>query len=802
MGGESGNQDGGAAPPDAVVLTRAVERGLITSDQARTIAERTVTGATAADLLVTNGLLTRQLVDTLGREHGGASTTHGTPKSIAGFDLGEVLGEGGMGCVYRAVQRSLGRQVALKVIGGQFAKDAEFSERFLREARAAGAISHPNVITCFDVGISGDRLYMALELVTGGDAAQLAKRCGGHLPEVRAVEIVADATRGLCAVARAGLIHRDIKPSNIFITEDGVAKLADLGLARTTAGDDRMTVTGRALGTPAFMSPEQARGDADVDIRSDIYALGATLYALVAGRAPFEGTSPWVVVAKVLNDEPVDPRTVVKTIPDGVVKVALRAMAKDRAQRYPTPEHFLTDLERLLAGQAPLLDQVQPSTNAMRRPASTMATIAVGAAPPASRRGPMLAIAAAAVAAVAVVAALTLVRGGAPGGGVATGPGSATAAAQSPGAVAARAGTPGDGQASAVRSAPTPPPPPPIPPEAIATARLLAQRLIPVAGLSATAIALPDGSLAVRGLGKDFRDLSLLSGQPVSALSLAGCRRIDDLRPLAGLPLRDLDLTGLDAIDDLRGLESAPLQRLVLDGCDDLDGDLSLLAGKPITSLVLRGCSSLSRLTGIEGFALTELDMSGCTGIRTDLVALHGMPLRRLVARGSGITSLTGLAGLPLRTLDLAGCTRLVRIDGIRDLPVEDLNLGGCTRIAPDPDSGSGQPRSAVLAELPRASLTRLSLSGWSWLTDLSPLAGSRIQHLDLSGCSGLEGDLASLTGLPLQALDLSRCTGLTSLSGVVATPLKRLVVTDAGAIAADQVLRPFMGRPGLIIVR
>ncbi|MFM2091760.1 MAG: Serine/threonine-protein kinase PknB [Planctomycetota bacterium] len=781
MAGETGSTAPGVAP-DAVLLSRAVERGLISSDQARTIAERTLSGATAADLLIDDGLLTRHLVDTLSRDGAGGTVDLG--RTLGGFDLGEVLGEGGMGSVYRAVQRSLGRPVALKVISGAFAKDPEFAERFLREARAAAAINHPNVITCIDVGTAGDRLYMALELVTGGDAAQLAKRCGGHLPEHRAVEIAADAARGLCAIARAGLIHRDIKPSNIFICDDGAAKLADLGLARTSAGDDRMTVTGRAMGTPAFMSPEQARGAADIDIRSDIYALGATLYALATGHAPFEGTSPWVVVAKVLNDEPEDPRRRVRGLSDGFALVVARAMAKDRAQRYPTPEHLVADLERLLQGAPPLLDQVQPATGALRRPPSTLATITVQRP---RRRWPWL-----------VAGVLAAVAGGV---AVLLGPGAgATAAAGGSATAAVAAGsatTTGGPQVRTVTAAPPPPPVVRIPPEAIAAATALAARLQAAGSPAATVAARPDGTLVVRGLAPGFRDPGLLAGQPVAVLSLAGCRRIDDLRPFAGLPLRDLDLTGLDGLDDLRGLESVPLERLILEGCDDLDGGLEILRGKPLRELSLRGCASLERLTGIEGAGLVALDISGCTGLRKDLLALHGMPLRILLARGTGIASLTGLSGLPLTRLDLAGSSRLVRIGAIRDLPLAELDLSDCPRIEPEEGAVGG-----ILASLPWSSLRRLDLSGNGWVTDLSPLSGSRIERLGLARCRRLTGDLAALSGLPLGEVDLTGSTGLTGLGGIANAPLRRLVVTDAGRIAEDAALAPFLGRSGLVIIR
>src|SRR5690606_17424771 len=149
--------------------------------------------------------------------------------------------EGGMGAVYRARQLNLDREVALKVVSAHVAVEPGYAERFVREARAAAKVSHPHVITIFDAGQVDGQLLMALELMRGGDAAQLAKKAGGRLPEARALQVVRDCARGLQALEKAGLVHRDIKPANVFIGEDGGAKLADLGLARSRAGDDRMT---------------------------------------------------------------------------------------------------------------------------------------------------------------------------------------------------------------------------------------------------------------------------------------------------------------------------------------------------------------------------------------------------------------------------------------------------------------------------------------------------------------------------------------------------------------------------------
>ena len=327
---------------DSLFLKLAVSKGLV--DQAlgkEVFLASQKEHRSAADLLIERGVMTAYNVDLLNKE---LIKSQG-PKTVAGFQIVGKLGQGGMGAVYKATQLSIGREVALKVMAPEVAKNKGFVERFLREGMAMGAINHPNVVTCYDAGQDGKILYMALELMTGGDADQLARELGGILPPVRACMIVRDCAAGLSAIHRAGLIHRDIKPANIFLGEDGTAKLADLGLARHEDGDDKMTRTGTAMGTPAFMSPEQAEGADDLDIRSDIYALGATLFSLVTGQPPFTGQSAYAVVAKVINDPVPDPRTLNPNVPDGVVQIIRSAMHKDRNKRYQTPQELLAALK-------------------------------------------------------------------------------------------------------------------------------------------------------------------------------------------------------------------------------------------------------------------------------------------------------------------------------------------------------------------------------------------------------------------------------------------------------------------------
>jgi hypothetical protein len=271
------------------------------------------------------------------------------------------LGAGGMGVVYKAVQLSMDRMVALKVVPVQSVIDdeAQSMERFLREGRAAGKICHPHVVTCYDAGRSGDTLYMAMELVAGGDAEKEMEKSGGRLAERRMLEITLHAARGLQAIYEAGLIHRDIKPSNILLTDKGVAKIADLGLAKNANGDDRMTVSGGTVGTPSFMSPEQANGVSDIDVRTDIYSLGATMFAMLTGQKPYRANTPWAVVAKIIAGPFPDPRTYLPQISPLTAEIILKACAKERDQRFATPalmaEAVQHALDRLVPQVVPVV---------------------------------------------------------------------------------------------------------------------------------------------------------------------------------------------------------------------------------------------------------------------------------------------------------------------------------------------------------------------------------------------------------------------------------------------------------------
>jgi serine/threonine-protein kinase len=208
------------------------------------------------------------------------------PATIGRYQVREKLAEGGMGVLYLAVDPIIDRLVALKLL--RVNNDEELSERFAREARAAGRLLHPNIITIFDVGDHDGQPFIAMEYVTGETLGEIVRR-KAQLPLARRVRMVADLCDGLAFAHRSGIVHRDIKPANIMITREGILKILDFGIAHLA--DSRMTQTGAFMGTPAYMSPEQISGDL-IDHRSDIFAVGCVLYELIAYKQAFEGDSP------------------------------------------------------------------------------------------------------------------------------------------------------------------------------------------------------------------------------------------------------------------------------------------------------------------------------------------------------------------------------------------------------------------------------------------------------------------------------------------------------------------------------
>jgi serine/threonine-protein kinase len=316
-----------------------------------------------ADVLVKRGYLTKNQRDTI---QGFADKQLG-PEKLGRYELIAKIGEGGMGTVYKAKDGSTGRTVALKVLPPDMAQDKIFIGRFQREALAVTRLEHPNIVRGLDVGSADGAQYIAMEFVDGQDCDRMLTR-RGRLPEKEAVRIAAQVAHALEYAGSKRLVHRDIKPANILVTPDGTAKLTDLGLAKSTSATAaKLTQTGITMGTPHYISPEQAMGASDLDIRSDVYSLGATLYHLVTGRVPFEGSSPAVIVAKHLTEELPNPQDIVPELSPGLVSVLEKMLAKDRDDRYTSPDALAVDLEKLLEDKSPDTQGLPPGLSTIRK---------------------------------------------------------------------------------------------------------------------------------------------------------------------------------------------------------------------------------------------------------------------------------------------------------------------------------------------------------------------------------------------------------------------------------------------------
>lgn len=251
------------------------------------------------------------------------------------YEIKEILGRGGMGVVYRALDRELGEPVAIKTLRpAAMAGDAVAVERFKQEIRLARKITHRNVVRTYDLGEAGGMYYLTMELVEGMSLKQLiASR--GSLPVPVALTVGKQLCRALEVAHEQGVIHRDIKPQNIVVEPSGVIKVMDFGIARLagTPGGKGLTEAGTTVGTPDYMSPEQLAGG-DVDARSDLYATGVVLYECVTGRLPFEAETTWALVAKHLEEPPPDPRALNALVPEPLARTIIRAMAKEPAGRF------------------------------------------------------------------------------------------------------------------------------------------------------------------------------------------------------------------------------------------------------------------------------------------------------------------------------------------------------------------------------------------------------------------------------------------------------------------------------------
>jgi serine/threonine-protein kinase len=297
------------------------------------------------------------------------------------------LGAGGMADVNLCEDLTLGRRVALKVLSSRFVHDAQFVERFRREAKAAAGLNHPNLVAIYDWGEIDGTYFIVMEYVEGETLKQLVRR-RGRLNGSEALEIALGLLAAVGYAHRHGVVHRDIKSQNILLDASGAVKVTDFGIAR--AGDTGMTEAGSVLGTAQYLAPEQARGEV-VDERSDLYSVGIVLYEMLTGRVPFTGDSAVTVAMKHVNERPPEPAEVVPGMPYALNQIVLKALAKDPSLRYQSADEFARDLRAAQVGgpvAAAAYDPSAESTQLMATPGgeTQVMTRQMDATPPPKRR--------------------------------------------------------------------------------------------------------------------------------------------------------------------------------------------------------------------------------------------------------------------------------------------------------------------------------------------------------------------------------------------------------------------------------
>jgi hypothetical protein len=270
---------------------------------------------------------------------------------IDGYEIGELLGRGGMGLVFKARQKALKRDVALKiVVSGAHAGAAERA-RFRTEGEAVARLHHPGIVQIYEVGEQAGCPYLALEFVSGGSLAEQLN--GTPMPPRRAAQLLLDLARAVQHAHEQGIVHRDLKPANVLLTQTGIAKIADFGLAKLLDVEQGQTQTGAVLGSPSYMAPEQAAGKVrTIGPAADVYALGAILYELLTGRPPFLGASFLETLDQVRSHDPAPPQALQPRVSADLAAICLKCLEKNAAQRYPSAAALEDDLDRFLRGEA------------------------------------------------------------------------------------------------------------------------------------------------------------------------------------------------------------------------------------------------------------------------------------------------------------------------------------------------------------------------------------------------------------------------------------------------------------------
>jgi serine/threonine protein kinase len=612
-------------------------------------------------------------------------------KVLGGCEILAILGEGGMGTVYKVRQIALDRLAALKVLPPHLAGDEDFIARFTREAAAAAQLSHPNIVQVYAAGMQDGLRYFVMEFVDGESVQQRLKR-KGSIPADEALAICMYVIQGLdYAWRRSNLIHRDIKPDNIFLSKAGEVKLGDLGLAKSVSGPHSgLTLTGSYMGTPYFISPEQARALKGIDFRADIYSLGGALFHMVTGHLPYEpeeGDNALTLMFKHVNEPVPNIQQVWPECPASLARLITRMLQKQPDERFGSYDDLLAAMK---SAAADLRNKPVSTASIKQRPAPQKKLV-VNLATPSTPASPAGKKAKADTKPPAKSTAKLVLEDDGPSFGLimvvtllfllvvglfiwkpwrSNEDDDATPA-------------PADTGAESTATVPLFPTATKAPP---AQVRPQPQPALAGPAFVAEVSALPpEQQLArviasLRRLNLDFdgRETHLITEAGVVELTLA-TETVHNLAPLAAL--RNLKRLRV-ASPYARGSKLADLTPLTglsltqLDGHASAVASLSPLAGMPLEELDVHGCLKLWDLTALKGMKLRRLDISGCLAI-VDFSFLQGLPLENLACTRARLTDLTFVKDAPLRTLDcdpalLATASQLEILHGLKTL--EQIN--------------------------------------------------------------------------------------------------------------------------------
>lgn len=316
-------------------------------------------------------------------------------ENVGPYRIVEQLGQGGMATVFKAYHAALDRYVAIKVLHRAFLEDPNFLARFQREARVVAKLEHPNIVPIYDFSEHGGQPYLVMKFIEGETLKARLQR--GPLSRDEGLQIIQAVGAGLAYAHGRGILHRDIKPSNVLLTPDGGIYLADFGLARIAQAGESTLSSDMMLGTPQYISPEQARGERDLDAGTDIYSFGVVLYEMVVGRVPFSADTPFSIIHDHIYTPLPLPRSINPRVPDGVERVLLKALAKDRADRFESVGALVAAFSAAISGASmpampDLRTLTEPVPTTRRRPGPEVTAVAGEAAPlelgPSARKKP------------------------------------------------------------------------------------------------------------------------------------------------------------------------------------------------------------------------------------------------------------------------------------------------------------------------------------------------------------------------------------------------------------------------------